>query len=232
METDTHKKPPEPVTEASAPEQPKRTTPPIPPDNGPSGLSVIQAFMRGEDAGSLLQNEKPGAKGAEATEKKEPANAEDREAQLREALRLLEETPELTYEERLKQNGIDREEAMRIVADMFEHGFHEKTYNVVGTHVTVTFRTRLQEDQDRVLARIESDAPQYPTTLNNLVAKHNLAASVMEFMGKSHREKTVQERYDFISRLPDVVVRTLSKKLQKFDELIMDVMDEGAIANF
>jgi len=229
METDTHDAAPEPVEAA-----PQRPVPPIPPgDGGPDGLTVFQAFARG-DAGGSVMNAVPKKKkaGEDEDKPKEPDHVEDREAQLADAIARLQEAPELTYDEKLKAHDISKEEAMTIVADMFEKGFHEKTYNVVGSHVTVIFRTRLQEDQDRVLARIESDAPHYPTTVNNLVAKHNLSASMMEFMGKDFRKKKVQERYDYISLLPDIVTRVLVKKLTRFDDMMLDVMDEGAISNF
>lgn len=123
------------------------------------------------------------------------------------------------------------EQAMTIVSGVFDNGYYEKVYPVVGT-ATVTLRTRKTEDQDRLLQRIEADNPQFPASVSQLVSKYNLAASMVDYRGVNLENEDFKTRYKRVCEFPENIFRVLCTKLARFDDMVMDVMDEGAIANF
>lgn len=158
-------------------------------------------------------------------------DATSREEELHKAIREIEESPELTYEQKLAKCDIDKARALHILDNMFVQGYHEETYKITG-NVLVTFRTRKTMDQDRLLNRIEAENPQFPATVSNLVSQYNLAASIQHYMDKDFSDAGFKERFHFVSDLPDTILRLLCIKLAKFDSMILCVLDEGAIENF
>lgn len=201
------------------------------------GSSTLKDFMAGKDmaevqeGGSVTPVPKETTVATPNPTSANPASTKSREDELVKALKEIEEAPEFTYEQKLEKHGLEKEQAMEILDSMFSRGFFEKTFKVAGA-AQVTFRTRLSEDQDRLLQRIEAEAPQFPASVSNLVSKYNLAASLREFKGTNFVKADFKQKYDFVSNLPDIVLRILCVKLARFDEMMLDVMDEGAIANF
>lgn len=153
------------------------------------------------------------------------------EEQLEEAIKQVKETPEKTYQERLKEHGITVEEARKIVDTIMTKGVYEKTYPLTST-TNVTFRSRELGDQERTQNVIEEQEPQFMGTVNIIMAKYNLAASLVELAGHSFGEGEVDKALEFIGKLPHVLFNVLVAKLSMFDELVLTVMDEGAIENF
>lgn len=203
------------------------------------GQRAIQDFIQGrtsvqvEDVDNSVKPETT-PKDAPAKQAKQDTSSDPkaREEQLLRAMQEIEESPEMTYDQKLAKHELTKEKAMQIVDNMFTHGYHEETYPVAGT-VTITLRTRKTDDQDRLLRRLEAEGPQYPATVSNFVSKYNLAASMRRFKDKTFGDDVeFKDRYNFVSNLPDTVFRLLCVKLAKFDEMILDVLDEGAIANF
>ena len=195
------------------------------------GTVAVHEFMQGSGEGSI-QKMPEGQEGPEEEKPQQTAEEVTGEiAKLEEDIEKVEAAPELTYEEKLKQHGITKEEAEEIIDALMVDGEYRKTYAITSKY-NITFKTRLMEDQNRALSAIENQGPQYPTTVGNIVAEHNLAASVTRFRDIDFSKVEMRKRLEWVRKLPDTVARLLASKLAKFDEMIMDVLDEGAIENF
>jgi len=158
-----------------------------------------------------------------------PPLADGDEEALTKMVDELDAVPALTYEERIKAQGISMEEALVIVDALMTNGVYEKEYFVTKKHA-VKFKTRSMEDQGKFVKDLESDSPMYAATTNAMLSRHNFAASLVSF------KDTVFEGYEhalkFAVGLPEPVFRILIEKLRKFDILVFTVMDEGALENF
>ena len=163
-----------------------------------------------------------------ADPQRNPAAAE---AQLEEAIRQVKEAPEKTYQERLKEHGISIEEARKIVDTIITKGVYARSYQITST-TSVTFRSRGLHDQERTQNVLEEQEPQFMGTVNMIMAKYNLAASLVELAGQKFEEEDFNKALKFVERLPHVLFNVLIAKLSLFDELVLTVMDEGAIENF
>ncbi len=198
------------------------------------GSAAVSSFLDGTGSGSIQQmpEEKKESK-AEAPEAKEQTMEEvtDEISELESDIEKVREAPELTYEERLGKHGVSRADAEKIVDAMMVKGEYRKTYAITSKY-SITFKTRLMEDQNRALDVIEIKGPQYPATVGNIVAEQNLAASIVMFRDIDFKDKDIKARVKWVQKLPDTVARILANKLSKFDQMIMDVLDEGAIENF
>lgn len=152
---------------------------------------------------------------------------------LEEAIRHVKEAPEKSYEERLREHHITLEDAHRIVDTIMTKGVYEKTYPLTSKS-SVTFRSRNLQDQERTQAMLEEQVPQFMGTVNMIMAKHNLAASLVDLAGTKFGEgdQEIAKALKFVSKLPHVLFNVLITKLAHFDELVLTVMDEGAIENF
>jgi len=191
------------------------------------GEQAIKGFMGGAD---------PEAAAAPATSALPATPApgktlEARESNLEQAVSSVEDAPELTYAERVKKYGLSVEEAVGIVSAIFDNGWYEHKYQLTPKH-SVVLRTRTTEDQDRVLRRIEGDNPQFPATISHILGKYNLASSMIQFKGIDMEKLEWKEKYDFVCKLPEVLLHLLTNKLFKFDQMIQEVVSEGAVQNF
>lgn len=193
---------------------------------------AISAFMSGGDP-FATSDEAPKTVKVETQLKKDLSD--NTEEALTRALDIVGQTPEKTWEQRLKEQGIDKEEAFKIIDAMLSKGFYERTYPLT-KKTSVTFRTRSFEHQEIVQRAIENDTPQYMGTVSLLMSKYNLAASLVR-MGKTTFERgedggDYTQAFKFLSKLPYMVFNALIQKLAKFDRLVLTVMDEGALENF
>ena len=94
----------------------------------------------------------------------------------------LDVAPVLTYEERLRAQGITTKEALIIVDTLMDAGVYMKEYAVTKKH-TVKFKTRDMEDQGKFIKDLEGDSPMYTATTNAMLSRHNLSASLVSFKG-------------------------------------------------
>jgi len=208
------------------------TTPNIGSFNKPSeGMAAIKNFAEGVDQGSIYtpSHKKPEKK--ETKPKKTDYELATEETELEKTIRELEKAPELTYAERLEKNGITQKEADEIVDTLMMGEEYQRTYQITKKY-NVTFRTRKFKNQERVLDFIESVNPQFPASVGNIVSKHNLAASLVRFRDIDFNGYKEKDKLDWIENLPDIIANVLARKLAKFDQMILDVLDEGAIENF
>lgn len=161
-------------------------------------------------------------------------SGEQLEKELEAAVDAVDRAPEKTWEQRIKAIGLSKEAAFKIIDEMLTEGRCEKTYAVT-KKVSVTFQTRDFNAHERLQKALEADSPQFMGTVSMIMSKYNLAASLLKYGGrefKPTKEGQPKEAFDFISGLPYMVFSLLLQKLVRFDELVLTVMDEGALENF
>jgi hypothetical protein len=149
------------------------------------------------------------------------------EAALAEAVNL----PQVTYEERLKKHGITMEEALHIVSSIFDKNYYEKEYKLTKER-SVVFKTRTTSDQERVLQEIESRNLQYSASIAQLVSTYNLAVSLVKIKQVDLTNSTFAEKLKIVQGFSGALLYVLSKKLNQFDNMVTDVIDDGAVENF
>lgn len=185
------------------------------------GETALSDFFTPVSEGAALSP--TGAPGTAA-----PPTPTDEEA-LTEMIEEMDAVPAMSYEERLKAQGISMEEALVIVDALMSEGVYKRKYAVTSKHM-VEFKTRSMGDQGRYTKDLEDDRPMYAATSNALLSRHNLAASLVAFKGDEYKD--YEHALSFVVKLPEQVFRILIEKLRKFDILVMTVMDEGALENF
>ena len=205
---------------------------------GPNeGVSAVNAFFRGESEGSIMGTEPPKKESSqkeEDLEKKQKTVEEmsDELTKLKADIEKVKEAPELTYEQRLKKVDVTLPEAEAIIDALMVEGEFRKTYQLTSKY-SVTFKSRKMQDQNRALNVIEAQGPQYPSTVGNIVTECNLAASIVKFRNIDFKdEMEIKDRLTWVKNLPETVATVLSSKLSKFDQMLLTVLEEGAIENF
>lgn len=159
---------------------------------------------------------------------------EELEKELEAAVDAVDQAPEKTWEQRIKELGLSKEDAFKIIDEMLTAGYYEKTYPLT-KKVSVTFRTRDFRAHERTQKALEAESPQFMGTVSMIMSKYNLAASLRKFGQqefKFNKDGQPAAAFDFISGLSYMVFSLLLQKLAKFDELVLTVMDEGALENF
>jgi len=150
--------------------------------------------------------------------------------------------PMASYEDRLKEIGVTREQAAHIVDEVLLKGSYSEEIPLT-SRITVRFRTRLYRDTQRMQSYLEVARPTYEAHYNEIIFKYSLAASIVKFgsdvfdhpgrkASGEEIEKSFQTRLTFVENLPDVTLRLLYTKLGKFDNKIRICLEEGAIENF
>jgi hypothetical protein len=206
------------------------------------GLTAVKQFIGNAEADEAAKKKKRTPVGSMAPAPRNNKPEEEEAPMSEEALASvvddldddidsLESAPELTYKDRIRKHDITLEKAEEVVDSMIVDGYYEETYALTKKY-NVTFRTRTLEDQNRIMERIEVLKPNYPSTLSNIVAQYNVAASLVQFKEIDFLKLEFKEKLDWVRKCPDTVVRALALKLNKFDAMIADVMSEGAIENF
>jgi len=180
-----------------------------------------------EQPGQPKSGESPG----QPEEREIPRELQEQAEQLDEALDELRQSPEFTYEQKLRNLGISRDEAAVIVDQMLSTSGYERTYKITG-RAEIKFKTRSVENDVRLASYLEDTKPVFQATFDLLVARHNLAASTVSFAGRDMGSMSFDDRLEWASGLPRSLLSVLATKLSEFDKLVNTVMDEGAIENF
>lgn len=169
----------------------------------------------------------------EIAERKLEAEAEAVEAELR---------PMASYEERLKEVGVTRDQAAKIVNAIMTKGYWSDEIPITKT-LKVVFRTRSKKDISRAQSYIEAQRPVYDAHYADLMTHHLLAASLEQFGTDKFEhpdrkatsetvEKLFTDRFVYVETLADPAYRLLANKLATFDRKVAAVLEEGAIENF
>lgn len=147
-----------------------------------------------------------------------------------------------SYEEGLKEAGISLKEARVIIDSILFQQFYSETIQL-SKQFEVVFRTRLYEDNIRAMKYLEVENPSYPQSINDLLARYNLAASLLQYgetsfefpskdTTKEQEEKLFDIRLQFVKRLPIPVIMRLLAELNKFDYKVSAALADGAPEDF
>lgn len=150
--------------------------------------------------------------------------------------------PKASYEEKLRQLGITKEEAARIIDAVLVQGFYSEEIALTKS-LRVRFRTRSARDTRRAQLFIERERPMYDQHYNELLWRQLLSASLeqigsdkFEFPTRKdtpdQADKLFEIRFNYVDSMPDPTFRLLLKKLGVFDTKISTVLEEGAVENF
>lgn len=150
--------------------------------------------------------------------------------------------PVTDYKKYLKDQKIEESEAADIVDNLMMKGFHEERFEL-SKRLTVTLRTRTQQDVIRLQTAMQVQRPLFQDTMNELIIRYNMAASLSSFgdtgfqfppdtASVTDADKLFDIRLTFVEKMPSAVFTKLSIKLAKFDQRIAAVMREGVAENF
>lgn len=146
------------------------------------------------------------------------------------------------YRAFLKEQGISEDEAQDIVDNLFTQGYHEEVVPIT-KRVSAVLRTREHGDTLRLQMALEMNRPIYSHSMEEVMARYNLAASLARFNDKvfSHPErgatkedieKMFDERLQFVERMADPAFYRLSAALARFDRKVASCLREGVAENF
>jgi hypothetical protein len=150
-------------------------------------------------------------------------------------------SPAKAYLEGLNAIDLSRAEAVAIIDAVVSDGIYLETVKI-NNRVVVEFGTRSYRDLQRVSRLLENESPTLPMSVNDLISRFNLAASLRSYNGKAlpwndkEKDQAVskefQERLDFIYGLPDIIVHRMMEALSEFDHKIGVVFAKGAPEDF
>lgn len=150
-------------------------------------------------------------------------------------------TPEETaesYEEGLSKVGLTLGQAREIMERVLTDNYYEKQF-FIGS-LPVTLRTRTYHDTVRLHRFLTSESPTYQASIQDLIARHNLAAAlarfgdnVFEFPEDAKKaEEAFDTRHKFVESRNEFVVTKLMKLSYEFDTLLAKVFADGAPQDF
>jgi hypothetical protein len=169
----------------------------------------------------------------EAAEQSLETEAQDAEAALK---------PLKSFEERLKDVSVTKEQAADIIDAVIMKGAWSETFKIT-SRISVRLRTRSARDTRRIQDYLEAQRPLFDAHYQEILGRMTLAASLEQlgpdkfsFPGKDAKnedyEEAFQKRAQYVEGLADPVLRLLFMKLWTFDEKIRVVLSEGTVENF
>lgn len=143
-----------------------------------------------------------------------------------------------TYEEGLKEVGLTLGQAREIMEHVLTNNYYEKQFFIAS--LPVTLRTRTYHDTVRLHRFLTAESPTYQASIQDLIARHNLAASLSRFGDNLFEfpddEKKAEEAFDarhkFVESRNEFVVTRLMKLAYEFDTLLAKVFADGAPQDF
>ncbi len=166
----------------------------------------------------------------------------DVEEGLKDLSKAIAKTKQEEWVEDLKEFGMNVVEATSILDSIITLGYYEESYRYGKT--IFKLRTRTAADSDRLVEMIQEFDPKTPGVLSHLIARINLASSlhaygdnVFSFSYPADNNRSVldsefNERYSFISRLPQATFFALSQVLERFDKRVNLASDPRSLENF
>lgn len=173
---------------------------------------------------------------------KEALEKEERRLDQEVAVVESELKPLSSYEERLKEVGVTREQAAAIVNAIMTRGFWSDEIKITKS-LRVRFRTRSKRDTTRAQNYVEAQRPAYDAHYADLMT-HQLLAASLEQLGEDkfehpsrkatadEVEKAFTDRFVYVETLGDPAYRLLAAKLAAFDRKVSVVLEEGTVENF
>ncbi len=154
---------------------------------------------------------------------------------------LKEGTPEgvaETYEGGLASVGLTLADARRIMEEILVKNCYQETVYIQS--LPVTFRTRSYHDTVRLHRFMTAENPAYQASIQDIIARHNLAASLTKYGDKEfefpEEEKAAETAFDvrmlFIETRNALVVGRLMKLVYDFDSKMAKIFADGAPQDF
>lgn len=148
-----------------------------------------------------------------------------------------EEKPE-TYEEGLASVGLDLAQARAIMEEILVNNMYKETFYIQS--LPVVLRTRSYHDTVRLHRFLTAENPAYQASIQDVIARHNLAASLAKYGDKEFDfpddEKAAEEAFDkrmtFVETRNALVVGRLMKLVYDFDNKLAKVFADGAPQDF
>lgn len=197
----------------------------------------------GDFSRPLVARPKEGAPAPSASPAKERLDAAER--QLADETKKDEEAlkPMASYEERLKEAGIDKAKAAAIIDAVLLQGFYAEDIKITA-RIKARFRTRSSRDTKRAQEILDGQRFTFDTHYHEALTRILLAASLEQFGDEKLQhlplrgtsaddyEKAFQSRLSYVDTMPDPAMRLLFKKLSKFDQMVSIALEEGSVENF
>lgn len=144
-----------------------------------------------------------------------------------------EKTPAELYRERLAEAKISLSHAQTIIDAVLEKDHYEEYFELRGQRGVL--RTRSYKDLLRLQKAIDQEKPATRIAQDDLIWRHNLAASLVEWRGKTFSKDSdgaYTETLEYVQSLPAPIFSLLLDQLTKFDNKIMLVFSNGATESF
>jgi len=143
-----------------------------------------------------------------------------------------------TYEGGLASVGLTLADARRIMEEILIDNCYQETFHIQS--LPVTLRTRSYHDTVRLHRFMTAENPAYQASIQDVIARHNLAASLVKYGDKEfdfpEDEKLAETAFDvrmlFIEMRNALVVGRLMKLVYDFDNKMAKVFADGAPQDF
>ena len=124
------------------------------------------------------------------------------------------------------QPKYSKEELLGIFDDILFQGCYQEDVTLRG-RLTVTFRTRSADDTAKISRTIDAEQYQLSSTYMEHRALLNLSTSMVTFNGKDMQDKSFDDRFAFVKKLPAHLVSLLSNALVEFDAKVETACKDG-----
>ncbi len=135
------------------------------------------------------------------------------------------------YEKILENAGLSRQAALAIIDAVFLQGHRYTERFQIYSRLSVTFRTRLVEDGDRINIAIEKAKAHHGLALAFEHWRTSLACSIVRY-GNLEFDDDFDKRVEWVSSLSEPVYSVLTGKLQEFDRKVEVIFSDGFLSNF
>jgi hypothetical protein len=143
-----------------------------------------------------------------------------------------------TYEGGLASVGLTLADARRIMEEILVDNCYQETVYIAS--LPVTLRTRSYHDTVRLHRFMTAENPAYQASIQDVIARHNLAASLTKYGDKEFdfpddeklAETAFDKRMQFIETRNALVVGRLMKLVYDFDNKMTKVFADGAPQDF
>lgn len=119
-----------------------------------------------------------------------------------------------------------KEELLEVFDKILFEGEYSEEVKIRGK-LPVTFKSRTGEQVLEISKKIDKLEANLITTLNEQRAILNLGYSLIDYSGKDLSKSSVEQRLDFVKKLPISVIAALSDALAKFDRKVDLACREG-----
>jgi hypothetical protein len=177
--------------------------------------------------------ESPAKQNLEAVESRLDTEAAQDEAALK---------PLQSYEDKLKEVGLTKSDAAKILDDVMMRGHYAEDVQVT-PRFRARLRTRNARDTRRAQEILETQRLTYDSHYAESLSRILLASSLEVFgderLPHPERRAPVAEvedafnnRMRFVESMPDPALRMMFKQLMNFDKKVAVALEEGAVENF